>query len=103
MATPQKEGSIYDAFSSYGRLGDFAENANNTFHEITGWQMRAAHSFYDQGMKAAQAWADFAQAQIQEGTRLSKEILKMGLQSSDDLTKSIDDLSTKYIRSSAKQ
>lgn len=98
MAT-QKESSIYDSFA-LGRFGDYAENASNAMHELTGWQMRAAHSFYDQSMRAAQAWADFAQSQIQEGARLSKEILKMGMQSSDDITKSFDDLSGRYIKTS---
>lgn len=73
----------------------YAETATNTFREVWGWQMKATQNFFDQGVRAAQTWADFAQTQVQEGARLSQELVKMGLQNSEEVKKSFSSFNEK--------
>lgn len=98
MAAQQKESTSYEN-PSFGAYTGYAENATNTMREMLSWQMKAAHNFYDQGLRAAQTWADFAQTQIQEGARLSQEFMKMGMQNSDELKKSLNYFNDKFFHS----
>lgn len=68
----------------------YAETATNTFREVWGWQMKTTQNLFDQGFRAAQTWADFAQTQVQEGARLSQEFMKMGLQNSEEVKRSFN-------------
>lgn len=65
----------------------YAETATNTLREIWGWQVKTTQNLFDQGLRAAHTWADFAQTQVQEGARLSQEFVKLGLQNSEEVKK----------------
>lgn len=73
----------------------YAETATNTFREMWGWQMKTTQNLFDQGLRAAQTWADFAQTQVQESARLSQEFVKMGLQNTEEVKKSFSTFSEK--------
>jgi hypothetical protein len=75
----------------------YAETATNTIREMWGWQIKTAQNFFDQGLRAAQTWSDFSQTQVQEGARLSQEIMKMGLQNTEEAKKSFHNLSEKIL------
>ena len=75
----------------------YAETATNTIREMWGWQMKTTQSFFDQGLRAAQTWSDFAQTQVQEGARLSQEIMKMNLQNTEEAKKAFHSLSEKIL------
>ena len=91
----QKEETTYEN-PSFGAYSGYAENATNMMREVLNMNMKAAQNWYDQSLRATKTCADFAQTQIQEGTRLSQEFMKMGQQTSDDLKKSYGYLSEKF-------
>lgn len=74
----------------------YAETATNTFREVWGWQVRATQNLFDQSLRAAHKWADFAQTQVQEGARLSQEFMKMSLQNTEEVKKSFTAFAEKY-------
>jgi hypothetical protein len=80
----------------------YAETATHTLREVWGWQMKATQSLFDQSLRAAQTYADFAQTQLQESVRLSSEIMKMNMATTEDLKKSFTTLTDK-VQSAAKQ
>lgn len=86
----QKEQTTYE--NPY--LG-YAESATNTFRELWGWQLKTTQNLVAQSLRAAQTWADFAQTQVQEGARLSQELMKMGMQNSEEAKKSFGSFSEK--------
>lgn len=65
----------------------YAETANESFKEFWGWQLKAGQTFFDQGLRYAQTYADFMQSQMQEGARISQEIIKVGFANAAEVKK----------------
>lgn len=73
----------------------YTENAANTLKEMWNLQMKNTQNFFDQGVRAAQTWADFAQTQVQESARFSQELVKMGMQNTEEVKKTMTSLNEK--------
>lgn len=71
----------------------YAETTNESLKEFWGWQVKAGQSFFDQGLRYAQTYADFVQTQLQEGTRLSQEFIKIGLANAGEMKKTFSSVS----------
>lgn len=65
----------------------YAGTANESLKELWAWQMKATQTLFEQSLQYAQTYTEFAQAQIQENTRLSQEMLKMGLSTASEMKK----------------
>lgn len=74
----------------------YAETASNTFRELYGWQFKTTQNLFDQSLRAAQTYFDFAHTQAQEGARLSQEFMKMGMANTEEVKKSFNSFSEKF-------
>lgn len=75
------------ATSSEHPFHSYAGTAQETFKEIVGWQIKTGQSFFDQGLRYAQTYADLLQTQLHEGTRISQELIKVSLSNAAELKK----------------
>lgn len=82
MATTHEK-KADNPFSSY------YETAEIQAKQFLGWQFKTSQEIMDQGLKLSQTWGEFSQTQMQEGARLSQELLKTGLQAAETLKKTM--------------
>lgn len=85
-------------FNTENPFMNYAGQAQDTWKEIYGYQLRTTQTLMDQMMKWGQTYADYLYTQCNEATKMSQDYFKSGTQFSDEARKNLYTVTEKFTK-----